>query len=398
MQSESTRLLRQWWDEPGDYLWVVEFLRPRGFLPGLKGVIGASGLLMGICLLCLLSEHLVEPRVVSHGLVTGLAVGAFTWPLRWWFFPWPSARLSKVLIFLADIGIVIATLVHADPLAALSTAPQFAVTGAYIVFFHGPRFHAVHVAIATLTILAAAILLAVSDQPDAVPLAIAKALIALIVTAGIFPFLQFAFWLVRSNSVESLTDPLTDLANRRGLANYLTRKINRLTSSSEPLCALVIDLDGFKRINDEHGHHVGDAVIVRTGQQIRAEVGPSAFVARTGGEEFVVVESLPLPAAVALAERIRAAIEAPITPRTSASIGVAVDTIADITEFEAIHARADEAMYVAKRDGGNRMAIDGSVTVTDAGGQPVEIPLGTTRSDGHGGDDTEPVGLEDSLS
>ena len=68
-------------------------------------------------------------------------------------------------------------------------------------------------------------------------------------------------------------------------------------------------------------------------------------------------------------------------------------TIADIAEFEAIHARADDAMYVAKRDGGNRMAIDGSVSGTDAGGHSVEISLGTTRLDNHDGLDAEPVGL-----
>jgi diguanylate cyclase (GGDEF)-like protein len=154
-----------------------------------------------------------------------------------------------------------------------------------------------------------------------VPVAISKALIALTVTVGVLPFVQFGFWLVRSNSVESLTDPLTELANRRGLVNYLARRIDRFVSSPDPLCALVIDPDGFKNINDEHGHHVGDAVIVRTGRQIRAQVGPSAFVARTGGEEFVVVDLLPLHAAVAMAERIRAAIEAPATPNTTASIG-----------------------------------------------------------------------------
>src|SRR5277367_3540533 len=104
------------------------------------------------------------------------------------------------------------------------------MTGAFIVFFYGPRANAVHIVFATVTIVGTAVWLAVSDQPDAVPVAIAKAVIALTVTIGILPFVQFGFWLIRSNSIESLTDPLTELANRRGLANYLDRKIETLTA------------------------------------------------------------------------------------------------------------------------------------------------------------------------
>ncbi len=88
-------------------------------------------------------------------------------------------------------------------------------------------------------------------------------------TVGIFPFVQFGFWLIRSNSIESLTDPLTELANRRGLANYLDRKLDTLAASSKPLCVFVIDLDGFKNINDIYGHKIGDTVIARTAQRIR---------------------------------------------------------------------------------------------------------------------------------
>ena len=160
-----------------------------------------------------------------------MSLASIGWAVFWWFFPWPTARQAAALFALADIGIAIATALHADPLAALSTTPLFAMPGAFIVFFFGPRANAAHMAFATVTIVAAATWLALSDRPDAVALAIAKALIALTVTVGIFPFVQFGFWLIRSNSIESLTDPLTEFANRRGLANYLARKLNTLTSS-----------------------------------------------------------------------------------------------------------------------------------------------------------------------
>ncbi len=370
---ESGRLLRQWWNEPGDYLWVVEFFRLRGFMTALRASIGLGGVVTAIALVCLQFENVIQPRTVSHALIIGMTLASIGWAVYWWWFPWPTARQAAALFALTDIGVTIATALHADPLAALSTTPLFALPGAFIVFFYGPRANAAHMAFATVTIISAATWLAVSDHPDAVPLAISKALIALTVTVGIFPFVQFGFWLVRNNSVESLTDPLTDLANRRGLSNYLSRKSPKLTSSLEPLCAFVIDLDGFKQINDVYGHKVGDAVITATAERIRVAVGPSAFVARTGGEEFVVVDLLTLQAAAAIAEKIRAAIEDLNPPKATASVGVAVGDIDDIAEFDAIHACADEAMYAAKRAGGNRFALGNVVPGSRADGLTSEI-------------------------
>jgi hypothetical protein len=112
--------------------------------------------LTALGLLCLLFEHLIQPRVLSHALVIGMVVASISWAVYWWFFPWPTARQSAALFALADIGVAIGTALHADPLAALSTTPLFAMTGAFIVFFHGPRANAAHMAFATGTIVAAA--------------------------------------------------------------------------------------------------------------------------------------------------------------------------------------------------------------------------------------------------
>jgi diguanylate cyclase (GGDEF)-like protein len=381
--------LRQWWDEPGDYLWVVEFYRRRGLIGALRASAAIGGVITALATLCLRFEDLIEPHWLMHGVVIWMLVSSVAWSAYWWFFPWPSARLAAVLFAFADIGIAIATGLHADPLSALTTTPLFAMPGAFVVFFYGPRVNAVHMTFATATILTAATWLALSDHPDAVPVAIAKAIIPLTITVGIFPFVQFGFWLIRSNSIESLTDPLTELANRRGLANYLDRKLDTLVSSSKPLCVFVIDLDGFKSINDIYGHKIGDTVIARSAEQIRVAAGPSAFVARTGGEEFVVLDLLTLPAATGIAERMRAAIEAPETPKATASIGVAVGQIADLAEFEMLHACADETMYAAKRSGGNRFALAGAAD----GDSEHEIPFRPTGVTEQGEVDAESLGL-----
>ncbi len=375
VKSETNRLLHQWWNEPGDFQWVVDFYRRRGLLGALRASTGMGGVVTAVATFCLWFEDLVQPFWLSHAVVAWMLLNSIGWAVYWWFFRWPSARQAVVLFAFADIGIAIATGLHTDPLAALSVTPLFAMPGACMVFFFGPRANAAHMAFSAVTIVAAATWLALSDRPDAVAVAIAKAIVVLTVTVAIFPPIQFGFWLIRSNSVESLTDPLTELANRRGLANYLARKLDTLTSSAKPLSVFVVDLDGFKNINDIYGHQVGDTVIARTAEQIRIAVGPSAFVARTGGEEFVVLDLLTLQAAAAIAEGIRAAIEAPRTPQATASVGVAVGPITNLAEFEAIHACADETMYAAKRSGGNRIALSGVVDGVDSSRLPNEIPF-----------------------
>lgn len=375
MKSESTRLLRQWWDEPGDYNWVVEFYRRRGLMAPLRAGNVFGGVVTVLALACMLFEDLIQPRWLSHGVVAYLLVCSLGWIVFWQFFRWPPAWQAAGLFAFADLGVAIATFLHADPLAALSTASLFAMSGVSICFYFGPRAIAAHMTLATATIVAATTWLALSDRPDAVAVAGAKGLIAWAVAAGVFPFVHFGFWLIRSNSIESLTDPLTELANRRGLANYLDRKLSTLASSPKPLCVFVIDLDGFKNINDIYGHKIGDAVIARTAEQIRLAVGPSAFVARTGGEEFVVLDQLTLQAAATIAESMRAAIEAPETPKATASIGVAAGDVGTIAAFEAIHARADETMYAAKRNGGNRIALAGAPNRAEPGQSRDEIPF-----------------------
>jgi diguanylate cyclase (GGDEF)-like protein len=155
------------------------------------------------------------------------------------------------------------------------------------------------------------------------------------------------------------------------------------------LYAFVINLDGFKNINDIYGHKIGDTVIARTAEQIRVGVGPAAFVARTGGEEFVVLDLSTLPAAAGIAESMRTAIEAPETPKVSARFGVAVAQIANLAEFEMLHACADETMYAAKHNGGNRIALAGAVD----GYAEREIPFRPTGVKDQREIDAESLGL-----
>jgi diguanylate cyclase (GGDEF)-like protein len=152
-------------------------------------------------------------------------------------------------------------------------------------------------------------------------------------------------------------DPLTRLANRALMSDRLSAAMSRRDRrDGEPVVA-VIDLDGFKPINDQHGHAAGDRVLVEIAQRLRQSVRPGDLVARLGGDEFVViVEHLPPhqdPAAFAvdLADRLAAVVEDPITVGAAAvAVGASAGAVCARSgelSYEVL-GRADAAMFTRK--------------------------------------------------
>ncbi|HET6910479.1 MAG TPA: diguanylate cyclase [Mycobacteriales bacterium] len=155
----------------------------------------------------------------------------------------------------------------------------------------------------------------------------------------------------------SVTDGLTGLGNYRYFQQTLAREVDRAARFSRPLALLMLDLDRFKLVNDEHGHQVGDAVLTQVAERVRAEVREVDVVARYGGEEFVaILPETDTDGAARLAERIRQSIRShPM--RTSGgdlsitvSIGVAVYP-GDGEAPAALVRAADQALYAAKSEG-----------------------------------------------
>jgi diguanylate cyclase (GGDEF)-like protein/PAS domain S-box-containing protein len=169
--------------------------------------------------------------------------------------------------------------------------------------------------------------------------------------------------------IEAMTDPLTGLLNRRGLASNVERLSRAPAGSGTVASWIMLDIDHFKRVNDTHGHDGGDAVLKHVAAMLTAFAREGDVVARLGGEEFVVM--LPgagLAAALAAAERLRARIEqsepnAGGTPlRITSSFGVAVQHPG--TPWGVAVQAADEALYRAKEGGRNRVvAADGASSV-----------------------------------
>ena len=160
------------------------------------------------------------------------------------------------------------------------------------------------------------------------------------------------------------TDSMTGVANHREFQGRLDRELQRARRSREPLALLMCDLDHFKRINDTAGHPAGDAVLRYLTQEILIPmVRPKDMVARYGGDEFVVMlRGVDGRTAAAIAERIRQAFaaqplvyEGKMLTNLSLSLGLATFP-RDGETREALVQAADQALYVAKRNGRNRVA------------------------------------------
>jgi diguanylate cyclase (GGDEF)-like protein len=159
-------------------------------------------------------------------------------------------------------------------------------------------------------------------------------------------------------------DPLSGCYNRRGFEQQYRRELARAAREQLDLALVSIDLDHFKRINDTHGHLVGDRVIAETGELLRANARAGDLVARVGGEEFIVLApNTSLAGAQHLALRIVEAFRRHTFAKddgrfaVTVSVGVVAETIRDEGIAEDLRARADEALYAAKRSGRNRVVL-----------------------------------------
>ena len=155
----------------------------------------------------------------------------------------------------------------------------------------------------------------------------------------------------------ALHDPLTGLCNRAGLEQgHATRRGHAL---------FYIDLDGFKQVNDAHGHAVGDAVLLEVAARLRGTIGPEALVARTGGDEFVVLAAATTQdEALAIGDAISQTLRRPYrlndaVIQSGGSIGIALpDANASLSE---LMKRADGGLYRIKALGGDARLADGAI-------------------------------------
>ena len=159
----------------------------------------------------------------------------------------------------------------------------------------------------------------------------------------------------------ALHDGLTGLPNRELFEDRLEQALARARRRTVPLAVLFVDLDGFKQVNDVHGHEVGDDVLVEAGRRLRALVRTGDTVARYGGDEFTILaeDVGNEEAALHLGERVADQL-ARIYPGgldVSASVGIAFTANPAATTPDGLIRRADHAMYRSKRPGAGRAEV-----------------------------------------
>ena len=158
-------------------------------------------------------------------------------------------------------------------------------------------------------------------------------------------------------------DVLTQLFNRRFLSTILKREIDLYHRKGIPFCVLMLDIDFFKLVNDQHGHDAGDRVLQSVAGLMLNQVRVSDFVFRYGGEEFLIVlAEVDIRQAEAVAEKIRARVETTLIPlaeertlQITLSIGIAAFN--GHPDYQRTVDRADKALYAAKHAGRNRCAV-----------------------------------------
>ena len=347
--------VRMWWRETADYHWLLSTLRSHSALNPLKFLIGTCGLgLSAVAIMLMLSSE--GPQTATGRTAIGIiaAISALM-AFRWYAFPWPSAAVSLGSMAIADIAITTVCLLVPGPVAMINITTLI-LTGGYITIFHSAKALAAHAGWSLLSVLIVTIRMVAAEPKGDVPLAIAATLIMVLAVVFVLPTLLFFFWVLRT---DASSDPLTALLNRRGLQFHLPR----FFESGAPICAMIIDIDRFKVVNDTFGHQEGDRVLARTAARLRATADPDAVIARTGGEEFTLVDHLDAAAARALAERLRHAVEgtSDTAVAITASVGVSVFEHTSAADGPPSPERlldcADTAMYRAKEQGGNAVFV-----------------------------------------
>ena len=266
------------------------------------------------------------------------------------------------LVLLGDLIYVVVSQTVTDPLR--HSTPLMLLFSAFIAaWFLGPWMLTVHM---LLTPVACAI--ALWDSYDSGP----ALLIQVVASAGMLNSASLGVFVLRrriqrllaATEAASRVDPLTGLHNRRYLAEQAKRVWRQARRDGTRVAAMVLDLDHFKKVNDDHGHAAGDAVLQAVSRSLAATVRPADLLARTGGEEIVVVGMVSdSDEAARLGERLRAAVAETRTEEGHAvtvSIGLALVRPVDGEDAPAslwrLIDRADAAMYEAKRSGRDRVA------------------------------------------
>ncbi|GGG29418.1 hypothetical protein GCM10007304_49080 [Rhodococcoides trifolii] len=333
----------------------IAVLVPMFGLAGLFSLLSEDGPASG-------APTVIAVLVILSTIPVAFAVSLSNKGFSWWDRPAGQERVVGWFTVYADAGVTIVLCTFSSRSAALTGAVLFALVSTYVAHFADRRILVGHVAFTTSIIVLFAVLSVQQGEHDVVS-AIPRAIVIFLAVNGTVALTngssQALDKSLRNQIVKAHTDPLTGVQNIRGLQYEAAHLIDK---SASPIGFMLVDLDHFKKVNDEHGHRTGDRVLIRTARRLGAFFDEPAVVARRGGEEFVVVLPVDPGKFHAMADTVRMMLcdegdDVPVT----ASIGIAVLTDIDrrtLTSYDLVTVgmhTADIAMYRAKSNGRNRV-------------------------------------------
>ncbi len=343
---------------PDNYRWLSGYLGYRNVRGSIRRMMATVVATLGAVPFLTMWTPIgpITPLEWIVSVVVVLCCGAMA---MMWLLGWPSRRQSVFFVLLANACIAASSLVYQSHGMSLLGCTAFAALAGYAAFFHQSRYLAVVLATAAATSLFCAVELAMERG------ALTALARLLIIAVGVLavPFsVRVLVHLLGDEALKSHTDPLTGLRNRRGFHRSVRELIYTSDADAPYLSVIMLDLDGFKQVNDTGGHASGDRFLVAVADKLRHSTRGRAVLARVGGEEFLIAEMTQAGEAHAIAERLCQEV-ATIPGRVTASVGVAsikrVDAAGSETRtlLERLVEAADAAMYEAKRAGGNQTRL-----------------------------------------
>jgi diguanylate cyclase (GGDEF)-like protein len=272
------------------------------------------------------------------------------------FGPWLPRR---ILALLGPIGVVLIAYSLISTPGPTDASVLYALPVFWTTFFFGRRGAA---AILLCVAVGHAIALLAMPAVDSYPGRWLDVVVSGIGVAGVVLVLeQRNEILVARLAEEARTDPLTGLLNRRGFDEHAVREFAHVGREGASIALAILDIDHFKRVNDEWGHTGGDRVLVNLARVLAGEARGIDVAARLGGEEFaVLMPGSDAAGAEAFVERVRAGLEAsarPDLPAVRVSAGVAATS--EPLDVQIMLESGDRALYAAKRGGRDRTVVFG---------------------------------------
>ena len=313
----------------------------ESYLPLILSASGAFGVLPFMVMRYMQGEWLAA--IVDTIIVVGLGgLGCYVYKTR-------NVQFASIAISCVCMAGVVSTVYLIGPQQIYWAYPALMA----VFYLVRPRI-AIILATATVAVLV----------PELIDAADTYATSTVLITIIVMSAFAFAFALITNRQREQLMqlatkDPLTGAGNRRGLDGKLNDIVNSHKRMSTMASMLLLDLDHFKKVNDVHGHAVGDEILKRITEIINLRIRVTDGLYRIGGEEFVVVlEGQNVERAAHLSEQLRTLVEAnELVPDQMVTISLGVAELrAEESANDWMH-RADEALYRAKNSGRNNTQI-----------------------------------------